>query len=436
MDSLKYQKKLIHQEKNMAGLKNHSRILKSIDDNPDFLTIKDYTTTITILENIPDAIFILDTEGRIEYANRGALDLLRIEFNALIGRFIDEILIDNFDLNGNISIQTNNNANKNHKLIEKFNRGIFGNIEASMINDGHIIPVILNFSVVNDNFNEISYIIVTAKDIYQLKSLEKKLKRQQALAISRDRLRSLGELSVGLVHELSQPLSALSFKVERMISLITKNDEQEKDLNEMMGLINRISDTIHHMRSYAHQTEDETIKIVNINKLVENASNLINYELRKNNIEITIEKGKNLPYVLSNQSTLEQVFVNFLTNSRDAFKSMEQKGKRLNNCKKKLEIVTKAIDNKWVEISVEDNAGGIDENIKDEIFEPFFTTKEPETNSGVGLSICKSIITSLGGDIKVEIKKGIGSKFIVRIPLVQNDEQFQLFNLIDMLYES
>ncbi|RKY51973.1 MAG: hypothetical protein DRP89_08385, partial [Candidatus Neomarinimicrobiota bacterium] len=420
MDSLKRKKKLIHQEKNISGLENRSKISKSVDDNHDFLTIKDYTTTITILENISDAIFILDTEGRIKYANMGALDLLKIEFDALIGRFVDEILIDNFDTSGSISLRTNNNTNKNHKLTEKFRKGIFGNIEASMINNEHIVPVILNFSVVKDNSNEISYIIVTAKDISQLKALEKKLKRQQALAISRDRLRSLGELYVGLVHELSQPLSALTFRVEQMISLSTKNDEQEENLREMMASINRISDTIQHMRSYAHQTEDETLKIININKLVENASNLINYELRKNNIEVIIKKGNHLPYVLSNQSTLEQVFVNFLTNSRDAFKSMEQKGKIKENYKKKIEIITKAIDDKWVEISVEDNAGGIDENIKNEIFEPFFTTKEPETNSGVGLSICKSIITSLGGDIKVEIKKEIGSKFIVRIPLVQN----------------
>ncbi|MCK4446582.1 MAG: hypothetical protein KAW56_05830, partial [Candidatus Marinimicrobia bacterium] len=75
-----------------------------------------------------------------------------------------------------------------------------------------------------------------------------------------------------------------------------------------------------------------------------------------------------------------------------------------------------------------------DEKIKEKIFDPFFTTKGPGINSGVGLSISKNIITSLGGDIRVIVKMGIGSKFIIRIPVIQDDEQLQLFNFIEMLH--
>ncbi|MCD6441549.1 MAG: PAS domain-containing protein, partial [Candidatus Marinimicrobia bacterium] len=63
----------------------------------DISAKKDYFTTITILESISDAIFILDKDGKIKYANKGALNILRIDIDDLIGRFIDEILIDDFD---------------------------------------------------------------------------------------------------------------------------------------------------------------------------------------------------------------------------------------------------------------------------------------------------------------------------------------------------
>ncbi len=419
--------------KSATALKDPTCISKTMNKKPCLSKMKDYFTTVTILESISDAIFILDEDGRIRYANKGALDLLRIDINNLLGKFIDEILIDDFNSNENISIRKSEDFSKNYELLEKFNKGIFGNIETSMINNGYVIPVILNFNVINSGSGELKYIIVTVKNISHWKILEKELKQQQALSISRDRLRSLGELSVGLVHELSQPLSALLFKVEDMGSLVKNNKEQEKKIEEMLDDINRISSKIHQIRTYANQTEDETIALVNINEVIDKASALVAYELKNYNIELTIKRDKHLPYILVNPLVLEQVFVNLLTNSRDAFSIREESCEQPEDRVKEIEIVTKSRDN-WIEISVEDNAGGIDEKIKEKIFDPFFTTKGPGINSGVGLSISKNIITSLGGDIRVIVKKEIGSKFIIRIPVIQDDEQLQLFNFIEMLH--
>ena len=395
--------------------------------------IKDYVTTVTILESISDAIFILDNSGRIRYANKGALDILRADITDLIGRFIDEILIDDFNSNENSSIQKNEADNKNHRLLEKFDNGIFGNIETSMIYNEYITPVMLNFSVINSGSDKLKYIIVTAKDISHWKFLEKELKQQQALAISRNRLRSLGELSAGLVHELSQPLSALLFKVEEMGTCVVNNKEQEKKIEEMLDLINKMSDRIHQIRTYANQAEGETLAFVNINEVLDKASALVAYELKNQNINLTIRREKHLPYILANPLIIEQVFVNLITNAKDAFSMMEERSEQPEDRVKSIKIVTKAIKKKWIEISVEDNAGGMDKRIKEKIFEPFFTTKNPESNSGIGLSISRNIITSLGGDIRVSAKNEVGSTFIIRIPIMQNREQMQLFNFIEIL---
>ncbi|GEM_PF-1087162 len=403
-------------------------------------TLKDYVTTITILESISNAIFILNKEGKIEYANKSALRLLRIELFELVGKYIDEILIDNDQVIKDEQPASDQSYDQNVGLIEKLNQGEFDDIEAYLINNGFFVPVFLDFGIVKDSAENVRYIIVTAKDISRRKSMEKELRQQQTLSISRERLRALGELSVGLVHELSQPLATLRLKVELMNSRAKNGKVQklttERNCKDMLRLIDRMSDTIQNMRRFAHQTEDTTIAMVNVNEVVDNASNLVTYELKKRNIKLRIDEEKTMPYIIANPLLIEQVLVNLLTNARDAFDERECSSDHADTREKWINICTRANNDKWVEILVEDNAGGIDASIRNKIFDPFFTTKEPEENSGLGLSISKNIITSLGGDITVGGKENVGTKIRIRIPLGHTEERMQLFNLIEMLYEN
>ncbi|MCF7886284.1 MAG: PAS domain-containing protein [Candidatus Marinimicrobia bacterium] len=390
--------------------------------------LQDYITTVTILESLSDAIFILDINGSIEYANESALKLLQVKLDNVIGECIDKFLIDK-----DFKIKSSNNqkAHKIDQIIERFNDGIFENIEAALINENNIVPVILNFSVIKDN-NKDKYIILAAKDITQWRQLEKKLKRQQAISISRDRLRMLGELSVGLIHELSQPLSALKMRLGLIASqyLDQKNyQEMAKEFQELNNLINRMESSIQNIRSYAHQTENNMISMVAIGEVLEAAHKLVVYELNEHNIRLNINKPKKLPYVLTNRLLLEQVFINLLKNSIDSISAMNIP----EDTEKEIHISLKSVENKWVEIIIDDNGEGIDSSIKDKIFEPFFTTREKDNHSGIGLTISKNIISSLGGDIGVNNKQQQGARFKVRIPITKEDEKTQLMNLIQML---
>jgi len=390
--------------------------------------LQDYITTVTILENLSDAIFILDVNGLIEYANESALKLLQVKLDNLIGECIDQFLIDE---NVKINCSEKEQNNKIDKIIERFNEGIFENIEAALINEGNIVPVILNFSVIKDNDKD-KYIILTAKDITQWRQLEKKLKKQQAISISRDRLRMLGELSVGLIHELSQPLSALKMRLEFISSQNSAAENHQLpdgELDELNNLINRMESSIQNIRSYAHQTEDNMISMVNIGEVLEAAHKLVVYELNDVDIHLKISKPRKLPYVLTNRLLLEQVFINLIKNSIDSFKNMDSYEQN----DKIIDISLQSVKNKWVEVAIDDNGDGIDPSIKDKIFDPFFTTREKDNHSGIGLTISKNIVSSLGGDINIVPKKKNGAKFIVRIPITKNDEKTQLMNLIQML---
>jgi len=386
--------------------------------------LKDYVTTVTLLENISDGIFILNDHGKIQYTNRSATHMLHTDEEHLIGRFFDDFLL-------NIKGKKEKKVQQN--LLDTLNDGIFSNIETTLINNNHEVPVIINVNTINENGNSGQYLIVTAKDISQWKSLEKELQEQRALSISRDRLKLIGELSVGLVHEITQPLLALKMRSELLQTKLNKKainqEELDKNFDQIFELIIRIENTIRNVRDYAHQTEDETISDITVDKVVAEAVKLIEYEMTENCIRFEIKKVNELPKIATNKIMLEQVFLNLLKNSIDSINV-----KKFNeNEEKKITVYISSREEKWVEIFIEDNGKTIDKEIVDKIFDPFFSTKNFKNNSGLGLTISRNVINSLGGDIKLEYNDNSKKRFVIQLPVIQKDEQEQLFNFIEML---
>ncbi len=381
---------------------------------------QDYATTVMILEHLPDAIFILDSKGTIQYANKNALDLLQTSFERLKGCLIDDIFAKSSD-----------KKNNKESLENKIRKGNIKNLDTQLIFKGVVAPVFASFSVIENMKGENDFIIVSAKNSVSQKSLEKELKHQQILTLSRDRIRALGELSVGLVHNISQPLTALEMRLELMKTQSEKNNEKliNKDFKEIEELILKINKNIQVIRQFAIQTEDDSIGMVNIAQSLRNANKLIEYELLKRKIDISFELSENLPFIVGNALLLEQVFVNLIINARD---SIELKG---DSNSKLIKIKTEIIDQKWIDLYFIDNGIGIKKGTEKKLFNPFFTTKETADNPGLGLSISYEIISSMGGDIFLNTS---GEKnetcFIVRIPVEQDNERDQLANLIELLH--
>ncbi|MFQ6604270.1 MAG: nitrogen regulation protein NR(II) [Fidelibacterota bacterium] len=382
--------------------------------------IKDYTTTIAILESIEDAVFFLSKTGRIQYTNRAAQKLLQRSLEELAGELFDSLIYYDGRKTDTLS-----------DLLEKLKSGMLENLESRFQGKDQLIPVILNFSIVKDREGEAAYIIVTAKNISRQKQLEEKLREQQAVSISKDRMRALGEMSVGIIHEISQPLTTLRLKIELLQSQLAAATPEkiQEDLAEYLLLIQRIANTMDHMRTFAQQTDDDALGLVNLNDSIDNAHALIQYELDSHNIELRIEKDLSIPFCIANQLLIDQVLINLVNNSIDAFSNRSRKQKD-----KYVSVSTKAIDNKWVELTIRDNAGGIPQTILEKIFDPFFTTKPPEENSGLGLAISRNIIHTLGGEIKVSSQAGDGTTFVIMLPSGQNGERDQLKALIEMLH--
>jgi len=121
-------------------------------------------------------------------------------------------------------------------------------------------------------------------------------------------------------------------------------------------------------------------------------------------------------------NSLEQVFMNLISNSADALCDVTGR-KRIINVNISQSMAT------YLNIIIEDNATGINKDVLDKIFEPFFTTKEKGKGTGLGLSIIKNIVIEHSGEISVDSEVGKGTRFLLKLPTVNHPIAVERINI-------
>src|SRR5207249_1876988 len=148
-----------------------------------------------------------------------------------------------------------------------------------------------------------------------------------------------------------------------------------------------------------------------INAIIERALSLMHEQLRLRQIEVHLDLCPEEPVVLGNPIQLEQVFINLLTNARDAMAESPRKVIR----------ITGSCGAGGVDLAFHDTGPGIPEGLEGRIFDPFFTTKEVGAGTGLGLSITYGIIKEHQGTIAVANRPGEGATFLIQLPLASDD---------------
>lgn len=239
------------------------------------------------------------------------------------------------------------------------------------------------------------------------------------------KLAAVGELAAGVAHELNQPLMVIRGYSQELLEGDAIPDWVKKDIKLIENQTTRMMRIIDHLRTFARQSTG-VFEQVDINAVVLDSFTLVTQQLKTHNIEILSQLDETLPKIWGDHNRLEQVFLNLITNARDA---MEEKGggsltattealfdKEHNKVPNKIETGEKEHP-EIIRISFSDTGAGIPDEVMDKIFDPFFTTKEVGKGTGLGLSISYSIVKEHGGTISVESKTGIGTKFIIDLPV-------------------
>ena len=242
------------------------------------------------------------------------------------------------------------------------------------------------------------------------------LKSTSAQLTQSAKLAAVGELAAGVAHELNQPLMVIRGHAQELLEEESVPEKITKDLKLIEKQTGRMMRIIDHLRAFARQSSG-AFDTVNLNDVINDSFTLITQQLKNNNIKIIEELDYSIPRIWGDQNKLEQVFLNLMTNSKDA---MEEMGHGTLTVKTQPIVDTVSNVNAKVTgvlVSFSDTGAGIGKDIIDKIFDPFFTTKETGHGVGLGLAISYGIVKEHRGTISVESELGKGTTFVVSLPL-------------------
>jgi two-component system NtrC family sensor kinase len=249
------------------------------------------------------------------------------------------------------------------------------------------------------------------KDISEQKLLEEKLIAAQVRLVEASKMRALGELVAGVAHEINNPLMASQTILHVIKKNLPEGDPEMDRLNLIQRCNDRIENIVEHLREFSRQKQPD-FSLIDINDPIKNALMMTGQQLLDHNIDIQKRLSEELPKVSGDTNQLEQVFLNLISNARDAMDDI--KGK------KELTIssyLTAEDGIEYIGISFRDTGVGIADENRNKIIEPFFTTKPVGKGTGLGLSLCFSIIESHEGRIEIKSKLGKGTEVKIFIPV-------------------
>jgi C4-dicarboxylate-specific signal transduction histidine kinase len=243
----------------------------------------------------------------------------------------------------------------------------------------------------------------------EMQRREQELREKQEQLVQAGKLATLGELTTGVAHELNNPLNNIGLFVGNAIDLVelgVGNKEQiVRELRRVMQQVHKATEIISHLRMFG-RAAPASREPISLRQVIDQALSLMREQLRLREIEVTVDLDPEDAVVVGNPIQLEQVFINLLTNARDAMANSRRKGIRISG------LVRSAA----VDIEFADTGHGIPSGLERRIFDPFFTTKEVGKGTGLGLSITYGIVKEHGGTISVVSRPDEGATFLIRLP--------------------
>ena len=248
----------------------------------------------------------------------------------------------------------------------------------------------------------------------EIQRREQQLREKQEQLVQAGKLATLGELTTGVAHELNNPLNNIGLFIGNAIDLIelgvTDKRQAVREMRQAMQQVRKATEIISHLRTFGRAAPISR-EPVPLKEVIERALALVREQLRMREIEVTLDPRLAHAVVLGSAIQLEQVFINLLTNARDAVAEAPRKEIRISG----------SVGPEFVEILFADTGGGIPPGLEQRIFDPFFTTKDVGNGTGLGLSITYGIIKEHGGTISVASSPGEGAAFLIHLPLAPPD---------------
>jgi two-component system sensor kinase FixL len=352
----------------------------------------------TIIDTIPDPIITIDEGGTIRSFSPAAEGLFGFAAGETVGQNVSMLMPPPYrdEHDGYLARY----RDTGEKRIIGTGRVVFGRKK-----DGATFP--MELAVGEFTLDADRVFVGVIRDVSRREEAEREIHQLQAELLEASRLTGLGEMASALAHELNQPLSAVvgyldagrtllgAQAPERVLELMRKSSDQAR----------RAGDIVHRMKDLAQKGRTDH-RVAKLATVLEEAAALAAIGVPQRDVSVTVELSSDLPDVLVDATQIQQVVLNLVRNGAEALDGRPDG---------QIRIATETVDDGFVTVMVSDNGPGLALEVAERLFRPFVTTKA--TGTGIGLSICRSIVESHGGRIWVESASDAGTAFHFTVPV-------------------
>jgi PAS domain S-box-containing protein len=353
---------------------------------------------MNLIESSVDGIIAADMKGNIFIFNKGAEILSGYKAEEVIGKIhITQIYPAGI-------------AKEIMKRLRSPDYGGAGKLLPTQFNvvnkEGEEIPIQISAALIYNGAGQEAASVGIFTDLRSRLLMEKKLQETHLQLVSSEKMASLGKLAAGIAHEINNPLGGILIYSSLMMEDLPEEDPKRGDLARIVQEAGRCKEIVKSLLEFARQTEPKK-EPTDINRAINDGLFFLVNQALFHNIRIVKNLDPFLPFVRGNSGQLKQVFMNIIVNAAEAVH-----GNGI------LTITTSpSPDRKTVWIEFSDTGEGIPEENLSRIFDPFFTTKDVGKGTGLGLATSYGIVQDHGGTINVRSKVGLGTSFIIELPI-------------------
>jgi signal transduction histidine kinase len=276
---------------------------------------------------------------------------------------------------------------------------------------------------------------------------EKALKESQQQLQQAQKMEALGTLVAGVAHEINNPINLIMYNLpliqkiwsdflpvlmeQRKLSPDQKfggftyeflEDNLPQLVADMDMAANRVAKIVSDLKNFSKQSNIAEKSALQVNTAINNALRLAQTTIRKSGVQIELQLVEDLPLILGNLQSIEQIILNIIINAIQAIDHENGIIRIRSGFQPK---------NERILIAISDNGPGISADIADKLFLPFVTDKQEEGGTGLGLSVTYGLVQAHGGDISFETRKGKGTTFTISMPTLLKREKAKILIVDD-----
>jgi histidine kinase len=267
-----------------------------------------------------------------------------------------------------------------------------------------------------DAWDVLAFLVnATAEEVAQLvgdlRAQRAELETTRAQLVQAEKLVSMGQLASGVAHELNQPLTAILTLGELLLERERSPEAERQDVELILHAARRMGRIVSAVRTFGREMQ-LCLQPVDVRLPLDDALALMSEALRTASVGVNVKSTTEVPKVLADADSLEQVFINLIANARDVLEASVPIHQR------QLSIEIGAAQDQ-VLVMVSDNGPGVSADVVSRIFDPFFSTKPVGRGTGLGLSISHGIVEKHGGSLRYDRAASGGARFTIILPASQ-----------------